>query len=72
MNILFSWQPEKHVPLTAVRLPPKESTAKPDYRENEKVEVRNLFCFVILEKMGGGVEMILSMGIDVSACFEEA
>ncbi|KAL8567203.1 hypothetical protein ACOMHN_046613 [Nucella lapillus] len=34
-----NWQPEKSVPLTAVRLPPKESSAKPDYRENEKVEV---------------------------------
>ncbi|KAK7090863.1 hypothetical protein V1264_010607 [Littorina saxatilis] len=34
-----NWQPEKHVPLTSVRLPPKDSTAKPDFRENEKVEV---------------------------------
>ncbi|KAK7482885.1 hypothetical protein BaRGS_00025918, partial [Batillaria attramentaria] len=34
-----NWQPEKLVPLTSIRLPPKESTAKPDYRENEKVEV---------------------------------
>ncbi|XP_076454075.1 RNA-binding protein FXR1-like [Babylonia areolata] len=34
-----NWQPERTVPLSAVRLPPKESTAKPDYRENEKVEV---------------------------------
>ncbi|KAL8595672.1 hypothetical protein ACOMHN_025708 [Nucella lapillus] len=34
-----NWQPERRAPLSSVRLPPKESAAKPDYRENEKVEV---------------------------------
>ena len=48
-GFFFSWQPEKHVPLAAVRLPPKESTAKPDYRENEKVEVGNhsILCLCV-------------------------
>ncbi|XP_076435845.1 RNA-binding protein FXR1-like isoform X3 [Babylonia areolata] len=34
-----NWQPERRVPIATVRLPPKDSTARPDYREHEKVEV---------------------------------
>ena len=49
-GFFFSWQPERRVALSSVRLPPKEYAAKPDYRENEKVEVRLLCTFCCLYK----------------------
>ncbi|XP_025080246.1 fragile X mental retardation syndrome-related protein 1-like isoform X2 [Pomacea canaliculata] len=34
-----NWQPERRVQTSAVRLPPSDSTTKPDFREDERVEV---------------------------------
>ena len=37
--IFFSWQPESKFPFSQVRLPPEGVTGKPDFAENQEIEV---------------------------------
>lgn len=38
-SYLISWQPDKRVKLLNVRLPPKQCANKPDFKEDDRVEV---------------------------------
>ena len=37
--LFFSWQPESKFPFSQVRLPPEGATGKPDFAENQEIEV---------------------------------
>lgn len=37
--LFFSWQPESKFPFSQVRLPPEGVTGKPDFAENQEIEV---------------------------------